>query len=401
MASSRTKLQRLHADFNQSPWLDDLKRAWITSGALAEWVERGVRGVTSNPTTFHKAISLSDDYDQQFRDLMNDGASVEACYWAMVQTDITAALGLLRPVYDASDTDGFVSVELAPDLAHDPGGSISAARLLHEAIAEPNLLVKIPGTAEGVSAIEALIGEGRNVNVTLLFGLQRYAEVMEAYLRGLESLADAGGDVSRVRSVASFFVSRVDAEVDSRLEGIGGEVRDLLGRAAVANARLAYARFQQVFRGERWQRLQALSAQPQRPLWASMAPKNATYLDTLYVDSLIGPDTVSTMPEPILQATEQHGTLARTVDSDLDDAQRVFDKLRQQGIDMDDVAATLEDQGVAAFDKSYNDLLGALQHKADQLGCAKAGRSDPASSARASIATRPQDDASDNEDDAE
>lgn len=358
-------------------------RGWTISneaGSPAGRWRRGWRGacgaVTSNPTTFHRAIAGDsqgsrdpgdDDYDAQFRDLVSDGASVEASYWAMVQTDITAALDILRPVYDASGgTDGFVSVELAPDLAHDREGSISGARLLHQAIAEPNLLVKIPGTSAGVGAFEAVIAEGRCVNVTLLFGLQRYAEVMEAYLRGLESLAQAGGDMSQVRSVASFFVSRVDAEVDWRLERVGGGALDLVGRAAVANARLAYALFQEVFRGERWERLRARGAQPQRPLWASMAPKSAAYPDTLYVDSLIGRQTVSTMPAPILRATEDHGTLARTLDADLDGAGRVFDRLREHGIDMEDVALTLESQGVAAFSKSYNDLLGALQHKADQ-----------------------------------
>lgn len=378
MKGPMTKLQRLCAEYGQSPWIDNLKRDWITSGRLQQWVDRGVRGVTANPTTFEKAIAGSDAYDEQFADLMQQGATVESCYWAMVTKDIQDALGILRPVYDDSDgIDGFVSVELAPDLAHDTDGSIAAARRLHESIDEPNLFVKIPGTAEGVPAIATMIGEGHSINVTLLFALKRHDEVIEAYLSGLETLLAAGGDISKVRSVASFFLSRVDTEVDRRLEEIGSEqALALRGTAAVANAKLAYALFQDRFRGERWERLRAHGAEVQRPLWASTSTKNPAYPDTQYLDPLIGPDTVKTMPESALEATEDHGRLARTVDANLEGARRTFERLQEVGVDMRNVAETLEHEGVAAFAKSYDDLLSTLEAKADELraGSRAAGR---------------------------
>jgi transaldolase len=363
------KLQRLCREFGQSPWLDNLKREWIASGQLERWVDRGVRGVTANPTTFQKAISGDHHYDDQFQRLIAEGTSIEDSYWAMVRSDIEDGLGILRRVHDTSDgVDGFVSVELAPALAHDTAGSIEAARRLHERIDEPNLFVKIPGTAAGLPAIATMIGEGHSINVTLLFGLQRYAEVMDAYMRGLETLLDAGGDVGRVRSVASFFVSRVDTEVDRRLEAIGSdEALDLRGNAAVANAQLAYELFLDTFQGERWERLQAHGAKVQRPLWASTSTKNPAYPDTFYVDRLIGPDTVNTMPESTLEAADDHATLMRSVDANLDRAHRMFEQLGDLGIDMKDVAHTLEDEGVAAFAKSYDELLSSLEGKAHEL----------------------------------
>jgi transaldolase len=364
-----TKLHDLYDKHGQSPWLDNLKRSALADGELERWVQRGVRGVTSNPTIFEKAIADSPDYDDQIRGLVRQRHSVEAIYWALVTADIERALAVLRPVHDASDgVDGFVSLELAPDLAYDTRGSIEAARLLHETVAEPNLFVKIPGTAEGVPAIASMIGQGFSINVTLLFGLQRYDQVIEAYLTGLESLAATGGDVSKVRSVASFFVSRVDTEVDRRLEELGqpGAI-PLRGAAAVANAQLAYELFQIRFRGPRWQRLAALGARVQRPLWASTSTKNPAYPDTKYVEPLIGPDTVNTMPEATLEATEDHAQLARTVDADLAAARETFTRLADVGIDMDDVADTLESEGVATFAKSYDQLLHTLQDKADAL----------------------------------
>ncbi|MGH9246245.1 MAG: transaldolase [Acidimicrobiales bacterium] len=364
-----TKLHRLYDEFVQSPWLDNLKRGWITGGELERWVERGVRGVTSNPTIFQKAIAGGHDYDDQFRDLVTGGASVEASYWELVKADIEEALRILRPVYDSSNgVDGFVSVELAPDLARDSEGSTNAARLLHDQIDEPNVFVKIPGTAEGVPAIRQMISEGRSINVTLLFGLTRYAEVIEAYVSGLELLRDSGHDIDRVRSVASFFVSRVDTEVDRRLEEIGTEpALALRGKAAVANAQLAYQLFVDRFRGERWEGLAAGGAQVQRPLWASTSTKNPAYPETLYVDTLIGPDTVNTMPETTLEDVEAHGTLGRTVDAGLGAARRAIDDLAALGIDMEDVASTLEDEGVATFAKSYDELLTTLETKATEL----------------------------------
>lgn len=367
--STNNTLRSLYFDHGQSPWLDNLKRGWLTSGELERWIALGVRGITSNPTIFQKAISGSVDYDEQFHGLLGDDHTVEDSYWALVEHDIREALWLLRPVHDeSSGVDGFVSVELAPALARDTEGSIAAARLLHNRIDEPNLFVKIPGTAEGVPAIRQMISEGRSINVTLLFAVERYDEVAEAYLSGLEELNRRGGDVSRVHSVASFFVSRVDTEVDRRLERIGTQgALAMRGRAAVANARKAYQLFQERFSGPRWEALAAQGANIQRPLWASTSVKDPSYPDTLYVDSLIGPHTVNTMPEPTLEAFDDHGTLRRTVTEELENDLALLDQLAGLGIDVADVARTLEDEGVAAFAKSFDELLEALTVKADEL----------------------------------
>ena len=361
-----TKLHDLYYEQGQSPWLDNLRRGWITGGELTRWVERGVRGITSNPTIFQKAMSASDEYDAQLGELMRRGASVDDCYWTMVVADIEAALRILRPVHDESGgVDGFVSVEVAPDLARDRDGTVAAARDLHARIDEPNLYVKVPATAEGVDAIRTLIGEGHSTNVTLIFGLDRYAEVMEAYISGLEAY---DGDLSTVSSVASFFVSRVDTEIDRRLDAIGTpEALALRGKAAVANAQVAYARFLETFRGPRWQALAERGARVQRPLWASTSTKNPAYVDTLYVDTLIGPDTVNTMPEATLEGFEDHGTLARTVDADPAGAQATLDAISAVGVDLDDVSRVLEDQGVSTFAKSFDELITSLEAKSAQV----------------------------------
>jgi transaldolase len=365
-------LGRLHELFDvhgQSPWLDNLKRGWVTTGDLQRWVDAGVRGITSNPTIFQKAIADSADYDEQFSTLARGGSSVEEAYWTMVKTDIEDALRILRPVYDGSDgLDGYVSVEVAPSLARDAEGTYQAAKGLWETIDEPNLYVKIPGTAEGVDAIRRSIADARNINVTLLFGIERYGEVIEAYLQGLEELVAAGGDPAHVSSVASFFVSRVDTLVDRRLEEIGGdEALATKGKAAVANARLAYQLFLERFSGARWEPLAAAGARVQRPLWASTSTKDPTYADTLYVDALIGPDTVNTMPDATLAAFDDHGALARTIDADPAADRAIVERLAGIGIDLEDVAATLEDEGVASFAKSYDELLGTLAAKAETL----------------------------------
>jgi transaldolase len=360
-------LHDLHDLGGQSPWLDNLRRGYLRSGALQAYVDRGVRGITSNPSIFEKAIAHSDDYDHQLGELLRAGTSVEDAYWRMVTDDISEAVAVLRRVHAASGgVDGYVSVEVDPGLARDTEGTISAARGLHETIAEPNVLVKIPATAEGIPAIRAMIAEGRSINVTLIFSIERYAEVMEAYLAGLEAHAASGADdLSHVASVASFFISRVDTEVDARLGVIAtDEALALRGRAAVAQAQLAYQRFQEVFSGPRWEALAAKGARVQRPLWASTSTKNPDYPDTLYVDTLIGPDTVNTLPEPTLEAFDDHGTVARTVDADVDGARRVLDEVRAAGVDLDDVARTLEAEGVAAFEKSFDDLLATLDAKA-------------------------------------
>lgn len=290
-------------------------------------------------------------------------------YWNLVVDDVVDALTVLRPTFDSSGgQDGFVSIEVAPELAHRVDATIAAARDLHERIAQPNLLVKIPATPEGVPAIETMIAEGRSINITLIFSLDRYHEVIEAYLSGLEAAATAGTDLGSVHSVASFFVSRVDTEVDRKLEVIGTDrALGLRGRAAVAQARVAYEIFTEQFSGERWERLAAAGARVQRPLWASTSTKNDAYQDTLYVNSLIGPDTVNTLPESTITAFEDHGLVGRSVDADIDGAHQVLRELAEVGIDMGGVGRTLEDQGVASFDESFSHLLGVLDAKVHTL----------------------------------
>jgi transaldolase len=364
-----TKLQQLYRDHGQSPWLDNLTRGYLRDGTLVRLVGDGIRGVTANPTIFARAIQGSDDYDEQFAALIEANCGVEDAYWALVVDDITRALDVLRPVFDASEgTDGFVSVEVAPELAHDSEATVAAARGLHERIDRPNLFVKIPATPEGIPAIRAMIAAGRSINVTLIFSLARHAEVIDAYLSGLEAFAAGGGDLSNVHSVASFFVSRVDTEVDRRLDAIDPAIAaSLRGRAAVAQAKLAYQLFRDRFSGERWERLAAIGAHPQRPLWASTSTKNPAYPDTLYIDTLIGPDTVNTLPEPTIAAFEDHGTLARTLDTQVEAAAKVVRRLAAAGIDMDDVGRRLEDQGVASFHQSFQEVLAVLEGKAGQL----------------------------------
>ena len=364
-----TKLQRLFDEQGQSPWLDNLTRTSLHDGTLAGFVNDGIRGVTANPTIFAKAIERSDAYDDQFAALTARGRSVVDAYWDLVIDDLLAALAILRPTFDASDgLDGFVSIEVAPELARDTDGTVSAARELHTRIDRPNVLVKIPATPEGIPAIRAMTAEGRSVNVTLIFSLHRYAEVIDAYLSGLEQYASSGGDLSGVHSVASFFVSRVDSEVDRRLETIGTpDALALRGRAAVAQAKLAYQLFRARFSDERWSSLEAGGARLQRPLWASTSTKNPAYPDTLYVDNLIGPDTVNTLPEPTITTFENHGTVARTIDLDIDDASAVLDGLAAVGVDLVEIGRCLEDQGVAGFHESFAHVLETLTTKARRL----------------------------------
>jgi transaldolase len=359
------RLRRLSEEFGQSPWLDNLRRSYLTSGELEAMRDRGVRGLTSNPTIFQKAIQGSTDYDAQFADLASDG--VTAAYWSLVIADIHGACDVFASTYrDTDGVDGYVSVEVDPGLALDGAGTETAARELHQRIDRANLMVKIPATEAGLGAIEQMIAEGRSINVTLIFSIDRYRKVMEAYLTGLERLAhDPQADLSRVASVASFFISRVDTEVDRRLEAIGTpDALALRGRAAVTQGKLAYRAFRETFSGERWEAVAARGARVQRPLWASTGTKNPEYSDVAYVDGLIGPDTVNTLPEDTLEAFDDHGTLARTVDTDLDDADRVWAALADVGVDMDDVAAQLESEGVDSFQKSFDELITALEAKA-------------------------------------
>ena len=359
-----TRLQQLFTEQGQSPWLDNLRRGWITSGELENWVAQGVRGLTSNPSIFTNAILGSEDYDDEFSSAIGGGLGIEAAYWKLVTSDILAALEILRPVYDESNgIDGYVSVEVDPKLARDSARTSEAARQLHAQINAPNLYVKIPGTTEGLLPIKTMIAEHRSINVTLIFSLQRYAEVMETYISGLEA---AEGDLSDISSVASFFVSRLDTEVDRRLDVIGTPSAEALkGKAALASGKLAYEIFLQTFSGSRWEVLAARGARVQRPLWASTSTKNPDYPDTLYVDELIGPDTVNTLPDSTMAAFEDHGTVARTIDVGVDEARAVLADLAQLGVDIDDVTQQLETEGVASFEKSFDELLDALEAKVD------------------------------------
>ena len=364
------RIIRLHEEFDQSPWLDNLQRGYLTSGELAELRDAGIRGLTSNPTIFHKAITGSADYDDQFGTLAADDNPTLDDYWALVLQDINGACDVFDPVYESSDgVDGYVSVEVDPGLANNGAGTEAAARDLHERLGRRNVMVKIPATAAGVAPIQAMLAEGRNINVTLIFGLDRYRDVMEAYLAGLEAYAtDDEADLSRVASVASFFISRVDTEVDRRLDAIGTpEALALRGRAAVAQGQLAYRLFTETFAGPRWDALAAKGARVQRPLWASTSTKNDAYPDTLYVDRLIGPNTVNTLPDATIVAFGDHGNLARTVDADIDGARAVWQSLADVGVDMDEVADQLEREGVASFQKSFTELIDALDTKASEL----------------------------------
>ena len=361
-----SRLRELFDQQGQSPWLDNLRRGWITSGELQALIDRGVRGITSNPSIFQKAMTGTDDYDEQLGALAGAGYSIEDSYWDLVTSDIVDALDLLRPVHEATGgLDGFVSVEVDPSLAADTAGTEDAARHLRSVIDRPNLFVKIPATAEGIPAIRTMVSEGCSVNVTLIFSLDRYQEVMEAYIGGLE---DHEGDLSGISSVASFFISRTDTEIDRRLEAIGTpEALDLRGLAAVAQGQVAYDLFRRAFSGHRWEALAARGARVQRPLWASTSTKNPSYPDTLYVDALIGPDTVNTLPETTLEAFDDHGTLARTVDADPEGARSTLAAVEAVGVDLDDVSRVLEEEGVGAFVKSFVELLETLGQKADEL----------------------------------
>jgi len=365
-----TKLQRLYSEFGQSPWLDNLNRSYLRDGTLARMSANGIRGVTANPTIFAKAIKGSDAYNEQFRSLIAEGRSVLDAYWELVVDDVIDALALFRPTFDESDhRDGFVSLEVAPELAHDTEATIDAARQLHQRIAAPNLFVKIPATREGIPAIRTMIAEGRNINITLIFSLTRYAKVIEAYLSGLESFVEQGGDPTGVHSVASFFVSRVDTEVDRRLAAIATEEATALqGKAATAQAKLAYQLFRDRFAGQRWEQLATHGARLQRPLWASTSTKNPIYPDTRYVDDLIGPDTVNTLPETTIAAFEDHGALARTIDHGIDEAHDVFDRLTTLGVDMDAVSSALEVAGVSSFHESFQGVLKVLEQKVNRGG---------------------------------
>jgi transaldolase/glucose-6-phosphate isomerase len=338
----------------------------LDSGELQALVEAGVRGVTSNPSIFEKAIAGSKDYDRALHVLVDEGKSIEEIYETLVLEDIQRTADLLLPMYEESDgLDGYVSLEVSPTLAHDTQGTIAEARRLFAELERPNVMIKVPATQAGIPAIKTLIGEGINVNVTLIFALKNYEAVVEAYISGLEEFVDAGGDASRIASVASFFVSRVDSAVDRALEQIGE--MGMRGTIAIANAKAAYARFGELFSGVRWERLAKVGARVQRPLWASTSTKNPLYPDTQYVDSLIGPDTVNTVPPATLQAFRDHGTAALTIEDDLEHALANLTRLDSLGIDFEAITTQLQEDGVAAFAKSFETLLASITEKRELL----------------------------------
>jgi transaldolase len=357
-------LQRVWSEQGQAFWLDTIQRSLVASGGLERLVrEDGLRGVTSNPSIFCKAIAGTSEYDDAVARLLDADASIatEALYEALAIEDIRSAADVLRPVYDAAQaSDGFVSLEVSPHLAHDTEGTIEAARRLWAAVDRPNLMIKVPATAAGVPAVERLIADGVNVNATLMFSLADYDAVASAYLRGLAACADP----ARVASVASFFVSRVDTVVDAELESIGGpQALDLLGTAAIANARMAWARFHEMFGGPEFAAQRARGARVQRPLWASTSTKNPAYSDVMYVEQLIGRDTVNTLPMATLEAFRDHGRVMPGLERPDRDPREVLDRIAGFGIDLDVVTVELQVDGVAAFAASYDELLAALEEK--------------------------------------
>jgi transaldolase len=363
------RLQAL-SDAGVSIWLDDLSRERIETGNLAELVKnKHVVGVTTNPTIFASAIAEGERYDEQVRKLVAEGADVTKVIFEVTTDDVRNGCEIMMPVYESTKADGRVSIEVEPDLANDTDATIASAKKLWEAVDRPNAYIKIPATKEGLPAITAAISEGINVNVTLIFSIERYREVMDAYLTGLEQAREAGHDLSRIFSVASFFVSRVDTEVDRRLDEIGtDEAKALRGKAAVANARLAYAAYVEVGASERWKELAAAGANPQRPLWASTGVKNPDYPDTLYVTDLVVADTVNTMPEKTLDAFADHGEVhGDQVTGERDGAQAVFEQLDAAGIDLDDVFLVLEQEGVDKFKKSWQELVETVEKQMEQV----------------------------------
>ncbi len=366
---AKSKLHDL-SEHGVSVWIDYLSRDLLHEGELERMMrEDAVVGVTSNPTIFQKAISQGNAYDEQLQELLDEGETDPAeIFTRLARRDVAEACDLLGRVWDEGEgQDGYVSWEVDPRLAYDREGTYEQAKRLHGLIEKPNLHVKIPATKPGLGAIEDMIAGGKNINVTLIFSLARYAEVVEAYVRGLERLVAAGGDPTHVASVASFFVSRVDTEADRRLDEIGGDALRLKGKLAIANAKLAYRHYQEAFSGERWEYLAGKGATRQRCLWASTSVKNPDYRDTMYVEELIGPDTVNTMPQETIDAFQDHGKVTDTLTRGVDEAERLLEQLARAGVDYDDVVLTLEDEGVQKFADSFDELLEGIRAKRGEL----------------------------------
>jgi transaldolase len=361
------RLRKL-AEAGQSVWIDSLSRDDIENGNLERLIESGVVGVTSNPTIFQKAISHSNLYDEQLQELSQREDNPKEIFLELAREDIQDACDLLMPVFERTNRlDGYVSLEVSPDLAYDTPATFEEATRLHELVDRPNLMVKIPATLPGLAAIEDMIATGRSINITLIFSLKRYRAVAGAYIRGLQRLVAAGGDPSGVASVASFFVSRVDTEADKRLEKIGGH-DELKGRLAIANAKLAYAAFKEIFSGENWEFLESKGATKQRPLWASTSTKNPNYSDIMYVEGLIGPHTVNTMPGSTLEAFMDHGEVnPNALEEGLGEARALIEELREAGVDYEDVTEVLEKEGVEKFADSFDELLEGIKDKSRQV----------------------------------
>ena len=362
------RLRRL-AEIGQSVWMDSLSRDDLENGNLQRMIEEGVVGVTSNPTIFQKAISESSLYDEQLQELAEREDDPKEIFLQLAREDIRDACDLLMPVYERTGRlDGYVSLEVSPDLAYDTPATVEEATRLHGLVNRPNLMVKIPATVPGLAAIEEMIATGHSINVTLIFSLARYRAVAGAYIRGLQRLVAAGGNPSLVASVASFFVSRVDSEADRRLDELGGH-DELKGKLAIANAKLAYEAFEEIFSGEDWEFLESKGATRQRPLWASTSVKNPEYGDVMYVEELAGPDTVNTMPTSTLEAFMDHGEVRSEspIKEDLDEAQALIGELREAGVDYEDVTEVLEKEGVQKFADSFDELLEVIENKSHQL----------------------------------
>ncbi len=373
----QSPLQRLSA-LGQSVWIDFLSRESIREGHLQRLIdEDAVVGATSNPTIFEKAMTAGNAYDEQLRKEIGRGSNVREAFWALAERDIKDACDLFRGVWDGGKgRDGYVSLEVDPGLAYETLATYREALRLHKAVDRPNLMVKIPATKPGLAAIEDVVAQGHSINVTLIFSLRRYSEVAESYERGIERLIAAGGDPGKVASVASFFVSRIDTEADRRLDELdrldptrpgGISIDDLKGKLAIANAKLAYQHYKEVFAGSRWEFLAGKGATPQRVLWASTSTKNPAYKDTMYVEELIGPDTVNTMPEETIRAYQDHGAPAPRLEQGVEQARQLLEQLAAAGVDYDDLTDTLEREGVEKFSTSFDELLEALSAKQTAL----------------------------------
>jgi transaldolase len=363
-----SRLVDLYNSTGQSAWLDNLQRSYVTSGYLSELIAQGVRGLTSNPTIFQKAIQNSSDYDEQFFSELGNGLTIAEIYWKMVTKDIVGASDLFSHLYEESKMiDGYVSVEVDPRLSRDTKGTIDAARDLRDIINRPNVMIKIPATVDGLPAITQMIAEGCPVNVTLIFSLERYRQVIDAYIAGLEQRADSNQPLEAVHSVASFFISRVDSEIDARLtQNSHSDASQLMGTSAINQARLAYQIYREQFSSSRWAHLAQKGAATQRPLWASTSTKNPAYSDTMYIDELIGPDTVNTIPEATMHAFIDHGNVSATVEKDLARTQHQWSLLQTYGVDTDAVAQKLEEDGLKAFVQSFEDLMESLDQKSHE-----------------------------------